>query len=56
ALPASAGAPEAFVLHPSMMDAAFQIADSLVLQPRANGGCLPFFVKSLEMRRRPGRE
>ncbi|WP_255214039.1 polyketide synthase dehydratase domain-containing protein, partial [Burkholderia pseudomallei] len=56
ALPESVAHADAFVLHPSMMDAAFQIADSLILQPRANGGCLPFFVKELVVRRRPGRD
>ncbi|MEO3712424.1 amino acid adenylation domain-containing protein, partial [Roseateles flavus] len=55
-LPAAAQRGDAFGLHPSMMDAAFQIADSLILQPRANGGCLPFFVKELVVWRPMGEQ
>jgi polyketide synthase PksJ len=38
-------------LHPSIMDAAFQITDSLILQPEERGGFLPFFVKRVEVHR-----
>ena len=38
-----------FYLHPSIMDAAFQLTDSLLLQPEAIGKFLPFFVKTVEI-------
>ena len=53
-LPPAAPRDASLVLHPCMLDAAFQIADSLILQPRANGGCLPFFVKDVVVWRAPG--
>ncbi len=52
-LPASARADaEGYRLHPSIMDAAFQLTDSLLLQPGAQGAYLPFFVKSVQVHRR----
>lgn len=40
---------DAYHLHPSIMDAAFQITDSLILQPGETGGYLPFFVKRIDV-------
>ncbi|MCM2451867.1 non-ribosomal peptide synthetase [Agrobacterium vitis] len=40
-----------YALHPAIMDAAFQITDSLILQPEEKGGFLPFFVKRVEIAR-----
>lgn len=43
---------DAYHLHPSIMDAAFQITDSLILQPGETGGYLPFFVKCIDVHRK----
>lgn len=43
---------DAYHLHPSIMDAAFQITDSLILQPGETGGYLPFFVKRIDVHRK----
>ncbi|AJQ95677.1 non-ribosomal peptide synthetase [Gynuella sunshinyii] len=40
-----------FFLHPSIMDAAFQLTDSLILQPQESGGYLPFYVKQIDVLR-----